>query len=187
MVSRPPSPNSRTESPATGTGYFSTPFERFIRDEASDWAGAFTLLGKSSVLLLLLTMSTGPDHVAIDTMETFFDSRLDLLQRQIQKHSDRLKFKAEEALKKRVQSSDVLAENFDREVKNFKLKVRSGDVAPMVTDTLNPGFGPYANSGCIMAFCEGREDPRQSDLFPWCHVAPHVGVDVWLGSSVRTF
>jgi len=56
-------------------------------------------------------------------METFFDSRLDLLQRQIQKHSDRLKFKAEEALKKRVQSSDVLAENFDREVKNFKLKV----------------------------------------------------------------
>ncbi|KAJ8589894.1 hypothetical protein M405DRAFT_737856 [Rhizopogon salebrosus TDB-379] len=123
MVSRPPSPNSRTESPATGTGYFSTPFERFIRDEASDWAGAFTLLGKSSILLLLLTMSTSPDHVAIDTMETFFDSRLDLLQRQIQKHSDRLKFKAEEALKKRVQSSDVLAENFDREVKNFKLKV----------------------------------------------------------------
>lgn len=62
-------------------------------------------------------------------METFFDSRLDLLQRQIQKHSDRLKSKAEEALKKRVQSSDVLAENFDREIKNFKLKVRSELVA----------------------------------------------------------
>jgi hypothetical protein len=59
-------------------------------------------------------------------METFFDSRLDLLQRQIQKHSDRLKSKAEEALKKRVQSSDLLAENFDREIKNFKLKVRFG-------------------------------------------------------------
>jgi uncharacterized membrane protein len=57
-------------------------------------------------------------------METFFDSRIDLLQRQIQKHSDRLKSKAEEALKKRVQSGDLLAENFDREVKNFKLKVR---------------------------------------------------------------
>lgn len=62
-------------------------------------------------------------------METFFDSRLDLLQRQIQKHSDRLKSKAEEALKKRVQSGDLLAENFDREVKNFKLKVRSELVA----------------------------------------------------------
>ncbi|KAG2159031.1 uncharacterized protein EDB93DRAFT_439518 [Suillus bovinus] len=86
------------ESLPTGTAYFSAPFERFIRDET----GAFTLL---------------------DTMETFFDSRLDLLQRRIQKHSDRLKSKAEEAFKKRVQSSDVLAENFDREVKNFKLKV----------------------------------------------------------------
>jgi hypothetical protein len=62
-------------------------------------------------------------------METFFDSRLDLLQRQIQKHSDKLKSKAEEALKKRVQSGDLLAENFDREVKNFKLKVRSELVA----------------------------------------------------------
>ena len=56
-------------------------------------------------------------------METYFDSRLDLLQRQIQKHSDRLKMKAEEALKKRAQSGDVLAENLDREIKNFKLKV----------------------------------------------------------------
>lgn len=86
----------------TGMGYFSAPFERFIRDEASDWAGAFTLL---------------------DTMETYFDSRIDLLQRQIQKHSDRLKMKAEFALKKHAQSGDILAENFDREIRNFKLKV----------------------------------------------------------------
>ncbi|KAG8218337.1 hypothetical protein J3R82DRAFT_3952 [Butyriboletus roseoflavus] len=56
-------------------------------------------------------------------METYFDSRLDLLQRHIQKHSDRLKTKAEEALKKRVHSGDALAENLDREIKNFRLKV----------------------------------------------------------------
>ncbi|KAF8558953.1 hypothetical protein OG21DRAFT_1403528 [Imleria badia] len=99
MASRPPSP-SRGEN-STGMG-FSTPFERFLRDDISDWTGAFTLL---------------------DTMETYFDSRLDLLQRQIQKHSDRLKTKAEEALKKRAQSGDVLAENLEREIKNFKLKV----------------------------------------------------------------
>lgn len=123
------------DSPAAGTGYFSAPFERFIRDEASDWAGAFTLLGMSPVSLRSLTMNSPSDlHVAIDTMETFFDSRLDLLQRQIQKHSDRLKFKAEEALKKRVQSGDVLAENFDREVKNFKLKVGLDNVAFMVIE-----------------------------------------------------
>lgn len=56
-------------------------------------------------------------------METYFDSHLDLFQRQIQKHSDRLKMKAEEALKKRTHPGDVLAENLDREIKNFKLKV----------------------------------------------------------------
>ncbi|KAH7888065.1 hypothetical protein F5I97DRAFT_1805925 [Phlebopus sp. FC_14] len=110
MASRPPSPTTRSESTA-GMGYFSVPFERFMGDEASDWAGAFTLL---------------------DTMETYFDSRLDLLQRQIQKHSDRLKMKAEEALKKRAQSGDILAENFDREVKNFKLKV-SGRMQSLVS------------------------------------------------------
>ncbi|KAF7433475.1 hypothetical protein PC9H_005427 [Pleurotus ostreatus] len=102
--SRPPSPTSRTESPF-GLGYFSVPFERFAREE-SDWAGAFTLL---------------------DTMETFFDSHIDLfqrtLQKQLQKHSDRLKLKAEEALKLRELSGDALVENMEREVKNFKLKV----------------------------------------------------------------
>lgn len=109
MASRPPSP-TKMESSATGMGYFSAPFERFIRDEASDWTGAFTLL---------------------DTMETYFDSRIDLLQRQIQKHSDRLKMKAEVALKKHAQSSDILAENFDREIRNFKLKV-SGRMQSLV-------------------------------------------------------
>ncbi|KAH7931377.1 hypothetical protein BV22DRAFT_1108796 [Leucogyrophana mollusca] len=111
MGSRPPSPTLRTDSPGNGNGYFSAPFERFIRDEASDWTGAFTLL---------------------DTMETYFDSRLDLLQRQIQKHSDRLKMRAEEALKKRAPTGDLLAENFDREVKNFKVKV-SARMASLVT------------------------------------------------------
>lgn len=63
-------------------------------------------------------------------METYFDSHIDLLQRSLQKHSDRLKSKAEEALKFRspsgvdILSKEVLTENFDREVKNFKLKVR---------------------------------------------------------------
>lgn len=60
-------------------------------------------------------------------METFFDSRLDLLQRKLQKHSDRLKKRTEETFKLRDISSDQLAENFDREVKNFKLKVRNID------------------------------------------------------------
>ncbi|KAF9224327.1 hypothetical protein BS17DRAFT_879828 [Gyrodon lividus] len=113
MASGPPSPPARTDLSTTpmGMGYFSVPFERFKRDEVSDWAGAFTLL---------------------DTMETYFDSRLDLLQRQIQKHSDKLKMRAEEALKKRAQPVDNIADNFDREIKNFKLKV-SGRMQSLVS------------------------------------------------------
>ncbi|KAJ6516260.1 hypothetical protein C8R45DRAFT_959476 [Mycena sanguinolenta] len=89
--------------------YFSAPFERFKRDEMSDWTSAFTLL---------------------DTVETYFDSHYDLLQRRLQKHSDRLKMKAEETfklgdLKIRDLSGDVLGENFEREFKAFRLRVSS--------------------------------------------------------------
>ncbi|KAG6901886.1 hypothetical protein C0995_007011 [Termitomyces sp. Mi166 len=59
-----------------------------------------------------------------DTIETYFDSHVDLLQRRLQKHSDRLKMKAEETkFKLKDFSGDALAENFDREFKNFKVKV----------------------------------------------------------------
>ncbi|KAJ7667640.1 hypothetical protein DFH06DRAFT_1183131 [Mycena polygramma] len=95
-MSTPPSP------PNGKNTYF--PFERFKREEMSDWASAFTLL---------------------DTVETYFDSHVDLLQRRLQKHSDRLKMKAEETFKIRDLSGDVLAENFEREFKGFKLKVSS--------------------------------------------------------------
>lgn len=59
--------------------------------------------------------------VTPDTVETYFDSHVDLLQRRLQKHSDRLKMKAEEKIKDL--SGDLLAENFEREFKSFKLKV----------------------------------------------------------------
>ena len=63
-----------------------------------------------------------------DTVETYFDSHVDLLQRQLQKHSDRLKLKAEETfkikdLKIKDLSGDLLSENFEREMKSFKLRV----------------------------------------------------------------
>lgn len=62
--------------------------------------------------------------VFTDTFETYFDSRVDLLQRKLQKHSDRLKMKAEETFKIKELSGDALAENLEREIKNLKLKVR---------------------------------------------------------------
>jgi hypothetical protein len=45
------------------------------------------------------------------------------LQQHLQKHGDRLKLKAEETFKIKDLSGDLLAENFEREIKNFKLKV----------------------------------------------------------------
>ncbi|KAF8902788.1 hypothetical protein CPB84DRAFT_1775444 [Gymnopilus junonius] len=100
MASSPPN------SPPFGKGYFSAPFERFIRDENSEqFPGALTLL---------------------DTVETYFDSHVDLIQRKLQKHSDRLIMKADLKLKDlRIKdlSSPVLAENLDREFKRFKLKL----------------------------------------------------------------
>ena len=41
-------------------------------------------------------------------METYFDSHLDLLQRQLSKHSDRLKMKAEEKFNNVLKKNDVL-------------------------------------------------------------------------------
>ncbi|TFK56196.1 hypothetical protein OE88DRAFT_1804954 [Heliocybe sulcata] len=99
---------SRAESSAMG-GFFSLPFEKFARDEASEWASAFTLL---------------------DTLETFFDSRIDLLQRRLAKQTDKLKMRAEEGFrigdfKIRSPSGDALSKDFEREVGKFRLKVQT--------------------------------------------------------------
>ncbi|PAV21114.1 integral to membrane [Pyrrhoderma noxium] len=106
--SRPPSPTARRTSKhrsGNSMGFFSVPFERFNRDEISEWSSAFTLL---------------------DTIETFFDSRMDLLERQLKKHSERLKTRAEEAFKLKTPSGDIFAaKDLEREVQKFKLKVSS--------------------------------------------------------------
>ncbi|EPT02820.1 hypothetical protein FOMPIDRAFT_1117718 [Fomitopsis schrenkii] len=110
--SRPPSPvrtPSDTPPGHTGLGYFSVPFERFARDEISDWASGFTLL---------------------DTMETYFDSRIDLIQRQLAKRSEKLKMRAEETINdvfkkdlfKRRPSMHT-TQQLDIEMQKFKAKV----------------------------------------------------------------
>ncbi|KAI0092436.1 hypothetical protein BDY19DRAFT_983147 [Irpex rosettiformis] len=106
--SRPPSPKQDSNSNG-GFGYFSVPFERFVKDELSDLASGFTLL---------------------DTMETYFDSRIDLLQRSLVKHSDKLKMKADQAFQDMIKrrqvkspSGENLTENIDRELQKFRLKV----------------------------------------------------------------
>ncbi|KAJ3772391.1 hypothetical protein FB446DRAFT_736792 [Lentinula raphanica] len=83
--------------------YFFSPIRR---DDMVDDSSAFTLL---------------------DTLETYLDSHVDLFQRQLQRHSDRLRTKAEDILKMREFSSagDNVVGNLERELKAFKLKVYS--------------------------------------------------------------
>ncbi|PCH41341.1 hypothetical protein WOLCODRAFT_137340 [Wolfiporia cocos MD-104 SS10] len=111
--SRPPSPPAmRTpDMPSSGLSHFSVPFERFARDDISDWASGFTLL---------------------DTLETYWDSRVDLLQRRLSKQSERLKIKAEETLNEMFKKdlfkrrpSISTSQQFEREMQKFKVKVSS--------------------------------------------------------------
>jgi len=70
-------------------------------------------------------------YPTVDTIETYFDSHVDLLQRKLQKHSDKLKMAAEEAFKElkiKDLSGDLLTENLEREIRAFKVKVGVGTI-----------------------------------------------------------
>jgi hypothetical protein len=68
--------------------------------------------------------SAGVIPSPIDTMETFFDSRIDLLQRHLAKQTVKLKTRAEEVIKTRKVRTPG-GEELDREVQKIKLKVRT--------------------------------------------------------------
>jgi len=119
-LSRPPTPPNPVPP-----GYFSASFERLIREnEMADWASAFTLFGGYFPNIRAICWFIYLRACWIDTMETFFDARIDLIQRTLTKHSDRLKIRAEEAMNKmKTPAGEDLAENLDREMQKFKLKV----------------------------------------------------------------
>jgi hypothetical protein len=78
-------------------GYISAPLGKFRESDFPDFSSAFTLL---------------------DTVETFFDSRFDLLERRVKQRADRLIAKAEDAI--RTPSGEI---PYSKELTNFKLKV----------------------------------------------------------------
>jgi hypothetical protein len=112
-----------------------SPFERFRRrDEIIDWSSGFTLLGVYSIFSFLLSTQTRRSLYITDTFETYFDSHVDLFQRELKKRGDELRKRGDklimradktlENLKIKDLSGDLLTENFDREFKSFKIKVR---------------------------------------------------------------
>jgi hypothetical protein len=105
--------------------------ENIFSEDGSEYANAFTLLGEPHHCMSGSMRSPSNSHRASlgapDTLETYWDSRMDLLQRNISKRKDKLKMRAELALneifKGKPPSPDLLAENFEREVVKLKLKV----------------------------------------------------------------
>jgi hypothetical protein len=70
-------------------------------------------------------------------METFFDSRIDLLQRNLSKRTDKLKLRAElkfnDILKSKPPSPEALSENFEKEMQKLRLKVHPPPACTVVT------------------------------------------------------
>lgn len=83
-------------------------------------AGLLTSFGADEHRVLFdPTVSDGTD-----TLETYWDSRMDLLERRIKSQSERLKSRANEHLAKiKTPSGDKYARDIENEVKRFKVKV----------------------------------------------------------------
>lgn len=60
----------------------------------------------------------------LDTVETFFDARIDLFERQLKKQRDRIQTRATLLAKERREKLKTSAEDYDKELQKFKLKVR---------------------------------------------------------------
>ena len=59
----------------------------------------------------------------LDTVETFFDTRIDLIERQLKKQRERIQTRATLLAKERSDKLKTSAEEYDRELQKFKLKV----------------------------------------------------------------
>jgi hypothetical protein len=123
-------------------------------------------------------------------METYFDSRIDLIQRRLQKHGDGLKRRAQEAFKINNVSGELIPEHLERELKEFRTKVRLW-FSPCSRIQLNrkiialKDIVAHKLSFCYMAFRQGCTNPRQGHLFLWCHVTAWNCSVIWYSTSVR--
>lgn len=102
----------------------------------------------------------------------------------MQKQRDKLKLKAEETFKIKDLSGDLLAENFEREIKNFKLKVCLSRPEPR-SNLIIPDIDPHGQAHRLVAVCKGRSHPREGLLLFWRHDPPFLRPHVWNAPRVR--
>lgn len=128
-------------------------------------------------------------RVFTDTIETYFDSRLDLLERRLKKHGDMLKIRAEEALKKTKTPIGEFRYSVDleKEMQKFKLRVRlcTCRAAPRGNSSSTSGIDAYDHAVSDVAVHQGRSDPREDFFLPWRHGSRGFGAHVWSGTRVR--
>jgi hypothetical protein len=60
----------------------------------------------------------------LDTMETFFDARIDLFERQLRKQRERIQARATLLARENREKLKTTTEEYDRELQKFKLKGR---------------------------------------------------------------
>ena len=90
-------------------------------------------------------------------------------------------------------AGEDLAENLDREMQKFKIKVcMSAILQPMLVLNRDRRVGgprfvgaATVNKAFInLAFYESRPDQREGLILLWCHVCVLLRVDVWNGPRV---
>lgn len=125
---------------------------------------------------------------SVDTMETFFDSRMDLLERRLKKHSDKLKARAEEAFKFKSPSGEIfVAKDLEKEVQKFKLKVCfmiSASTAEANLTRRIVGVIAYGKLVYRVAVSEGCTDKRKDFVLLRCHVSSYDRVTFRHGTTV---
>ena len=128
-------------------------------------------------------------------METYFDSRLDLFQRQLAKRSEKLKMRAEETIndvfKKDLfkrRASMHTTQQFDMEMQKFKAKVSSLHVCivfPLRSFVSGVSKGNQASGN--MAHLQCRAATREAHLLLGRHVPVDYISACWDGPRVRCF
>ena len=158
------------------------------------WAAIKRIYSAWFVLVLHLWKMWHLSYLSTDTIETYFDSHVDLLQRKLQKQSDKLKLAAEEAfkikdLKIKDLSGDLLAENLEREIKGFKVKVNFVvvSVACCQAETFGLAIDAHDLFGCLLAISKGHPYAWKSFVLPWCHEPSILFPSLCKGTPVRPF
>lgn len=104
----------------------------------------------------------------LDTVETYFDARLDLFERQLKKQKDRIQTRATLLAKERREKLKSSAEEYDKELQKFKLKVASSPDSLMIINPVSLDIHAPRTRQRGVAYCSSGPYARETYLLPRC-------------------